>query len=234
MSLVVRAALLSSLLLAACGDEDGGDTDRPQPGDHGDGGADGDGGDAGSTSESDCEDGADDDGDGLTDCEDDDCADAFVCSWPDAISYFSRVDFSGNTIECEVAGFEIDVDVPDCATVTTSTMIIDESAAACAQCDRTFSGTLNYSEDSCSELLETTPPTSASVGLVFVSETTRELWGVNDAGQWEMAAAINIDDDGMWELAGGEQVWDDPDDCDNGNQHLGDLTVVVSFKDIVD
>jgi hypothetical protein len=225
----MRAIVPLFILLAACTGGDGGDTERPRPGEHGDGGA-GDGGDE-PGAESDCTDGTDDDGDGDTDCADSDCADVFECTWPDAVDHTSRFQFDGNTIECQVWGVDVDYDVPDCLTTLTAELSLLEGPQACPDCDRTFAGDLNYTQDSCSELLGTTLPPSAAFGFVFVSASQRELWGQDEAGAWAFTSLVDSTDGRTWELVASEAVYDDPEDCDNGMQNLGTLTLTVAFVD---
>jgi hypothetical protein len=223
--------LAFALAVVGCGDESE-DTDRPTGGDHGDGGAgDAGSGDGGTPTEGDCTDGVDDDDDGKADCLDPDCAEVFECTWPDALDHTSRFQFDGNTIECQVWGVDVDYDVPDCTTALTASLTELTGAQACQSCDRSYSGAFTYTQDTCSELLGTTLPQSGAFGFVFVSETQRELWGQDEAGQWAFSSLVDSTDGRNWELTASEAVYDDPEDCDNGTQNLGTLTLTVAFVD---
>lgn len=237
---MTRTALFSlslALLLGACGEDDGGGG-PPGPADDtggADGGATGDGGGGdggGPSTEQDCTDGVDEDGDGAADCLDSDCADAWQCKLPERLDFHSVFDFRGNTIECEVWGIEVDVDIDDCRTDTSAVLaLVKGGPQACPQCDRTYRGNLVYAEDSCSDLLETAPPVDAAYGYIFVDEFNRELWAPDDTGAWIYLETLSSDNGRRWELGGSEAIWADPDDCDNGDQNLGTLTVTLSWLD---
>lgn len=234
---------LTALLLVACDGDlyDGGDKNPPGPQDEGsdsgsasDGGTDGgsDDGTSGPTTEQDCENGADEDGDGDIDCADADCADAWNCNLPDAMQYRGLIDFRGNTIECEAFGIEFDYDVDDCQTDASGRLTRIQDARACTECDRTYYGSLSYAVDSCSDMLETDPVPDALFGFVFLSETERELYSQDPTdGTWYFIETITRTK-GEWRISGSDAVWADPDDCDNGDQNLGTLTITTSFKDL--
>ncbi len=236
-----RLPILALLLTLACGDKDDhshddtGVSESDGDGGAGDGGAgDGGSGDGGSTtptSESDCEDGIDEDEDGATDCEDSDCADHWRCNLPDALQYSTVVDFRGNTIECEWVGIEYDVDIDDCYSAGGGTLTQIDTEQACPKCDRTYKGPLNWPQDSCSDFLETPMPADATFGFVFISETQRELWVPDDVWNWYPLAILD-DNAGVYGDSSSEDIIADPDDCDNGDQNLGTLTLTLQFTDL--
>lgn len=239
MNRTALCTLALALLLPACGDKDGGDDTGGAgdggAGDGGDGGGDGGGGDGGVTgppeNETDCQDGADEDEDGLADCLDSDCAAEWFCSLPDRIDFRSTVFFDGYTIECEKWGIEFDYDVEDCRADAVSNLTLVEKGRVCAECDRTYQGTLTYNEDSCSALLETTAPTRAEYGFVFLDARTRELWSPDEVGTWTFVERLSSTDGLVWQMSGAEEMWANPDECDNGDQNLGLLTVDLSWTD---
>lgn len=208
------------------GVEDGGSSTS------GDGGSSsGDGGSTGPTSESDCEDGVDEDSDGVTDCEDPDCASFWACDLPDAVDYHTFFEFRGNTIECEWIGIEYDVDIDDCSTEASGRLNMLEGPQACPDCDRSYSGPITYGTDTCSELLGVAQAPDASFGLVFLAEDQRELWAPDEAGAWFPLVTLTRQDK-LWTNTTSEDIWADPEDCDNGDQNLGNLTVTVDFRDL--
>ncbi|MCB9777560.1 MAG: hypothetical protein H6742_03265 [Alphaproteobacteria bacterium] len=230
--------VLAAALLAGCTGDTYGGKDKNPPGPQ-DNGADDSGGDGGSddggggpTTEQDCDDGLDEDSDGSADCLDADCASAWNCNLPEGIEYRGQIDFRGNTIECEAFGIEFDVDVDDCQTDASSNLRWIQDARACPECDRTYFGTLSYAVDSCSEMLETTPATEALFAFVFLSETERELYSQDPtSGTWYYLDTMTRAE-GRWTLSGSDSVIADPDDCDNGDQNLGTLTITTSFRDL--
>ena len=179
------------------------------------------------STEQDCTDGEDADQDGLTDCADPDCAAEFQCTWPEAMDHRTLVQFVGNEIECKYAGFPFDYDVPDCTTDFSGML---SEAEGCAGCDRTYEGPFTYAKEECTELVGGGEvPTSGAYGFVFISEDRRELW-TQDEGAWVPASELTRQGD-EWLLTVSEDIIDDPEDCDNGPQNLGRLTVTLSFKD---
>ncbi len=226
------------LLLLACGDKDTGDgPPGPQDGGStGDGGGAGDGGGGGDDGgavpvEGDCEDGADNDADGLADCLDSDCVDSWNCNLPATIDFSSQVFFDGNTIECEVWGIDVDVDIEDCQANATTELRWVESGPTCPTCDRTYSGVFTYSVETCSALIGVPAPTRVDYGFVFVDPRTRELWSPDTAGTWVYVDTLGSADGRTFGLTGSEPILDDPDDCDNGTQNLGTLNVDLQWVD---
>ncbi|MCK6506835.1 hypothetical protein L6R53_26265 [Myxococcota bacterium] len=230
-------ALVALSLLLACGDkDDGGGPPGPQDdtggGDGGaDGGAGGDGGNQVPSNETDCEDGRDEDQDGAADCEDSDCASHWRCALPEQMDFRSDVFFDGYTIECEAWGIEVDVDIEDCVADAVSALRLVTTGRLCESCERTYEGTLTYNQDTCSALLETVPPTRAEYGFNFLDANTRELWSPDEMGTWQMVDRLVSTDGVTWTLAGTEEIWADPEDCDNGNQNLGLLSVTLTWRD---
>lgn len=179
--------------------------------------------------ESNCTDGLDDDGDGAIDCADDDCAAEFQCTWPDTMTHRTLADFAGRTIECEFFG-HYDVDVDDCRTDLNSNLSVIAEGSLCTSCDRTYEGPFVVTEDSCGDVTGATPPTTARFGFVFNSPTERVLWAQDDSGVWQETVTLTLAGN-SWEFSGTDAVVADPDGCNNGDQHLGDLTVTLSFQD---
>ncbi|RME23336.1 MAG: hypothetical protein D6798_13720 [Deltaproteobacteria bacterium] len=221
--------LLGLILLGACGD---------RADDTGHGGAPGDAGHGGQTDggsepavESDCEDGADDDGDGAIDCEDSDCADHWSCNLPDSIRYDTVIDFWGNTITCELVGIEYDVEIGDCHTVGGGPLSrIEDPQQTCADCDRTYQGPLTYTQDTCSSKLGQPLPSTATLGLVFLNETQRELFAPDDQWNWYSLGILELVD-GVYTLSTSEDIIIDPEGCDNGKQNIGTIDLRVDIED---
>lgn len=224
--------LASLMLLIACGDKAGGDgPPGPQ-----DGGASGDGGsveDGGSAVpiESDCEDGADNDADGLADCLDSDCVANWNCNLPRSIDFSSQVFFDGNTIECEVWGIDVDVDIEDCQANATTSLVRMKAGPTCPTCDHSFSGDFAYTVETCSALIGVPAPTRVDYGFVFLDPLTRELWAPDTIGTWQYIDTLSSTDGRTFALRGSESILDDPDDCDNGTQNLGTLLVDLQWTD---
>ena len=176
-----------------------------------------------------CDDGLDNDEDGLADCLDSDCESTNYCQWPFTLSHTSIVNFAGREIECKYAGFPVDYDVPSCRTVLTSTMTVSPDKE-CPQCNRTFYGQFTYTEDSCEG--GGVRPTDGYYGLIF-AENKWVLFTENDAGEWVEAVDLSADDQGGFSFtSASEPVWLDSEECDNGNQHVGDITLTLAFKDV--
>lgn len=227
-------ALVALSLLLACGDKDDGDGPsgaQDDTGGVGDGGAGGDGGGQIPSNETDCEDGRDEDQDGTADCEDSDCATFWRCALPDTMDFRSDVYFDGYTIECEAWGIEVDVDIEDCVADAVSNLTLVTTGRRCESCERTYEGELTYNQDSCSALLETPAPTRGEYGFNFLDANTRELWSPDETGTWLFVDRLVSTDGVNWVLAGTEEIWADPEDCDNGNQNLGLLSVTLSWRD---
>ncbi len=227
--------LLTLGLLTACptGRNGGGgdDDDDSGPADDDDGAEDDD--DAVPENETDCQDGVDEDQDGVTDCEDDDCFDVAPCWWPEALDHVGDVQFDGWEIECDFMGVPVPYEVDDCATTYTSPLGMDLTVDPCASCDRTFEGPFTYSVDSCSDLLPDSPPPPASgaFGLVFTSETEWQVWSQNADGVWNEVGAATDDGSGTFVYTAESVITDDPPDCNNGDQDLGNLVVTLSFTE---
>lgn len=124
-----------------------------------------------------CEDGLDNDEDGLADCEDDDCADVFRCTWPAAQQHTATLHYDANTL-AEFAGYN------DCDTLISSAMTELLGASACPTCDRTFEGTYVYTADNCPQDPDDPRPTFGSYGIDFVDAQNRNVYGRDDGGSW--------------------------------------------------
>ena len=183
--------------------------------------------------ETDCNDGLDNDEDGAMDCDDSDCAEAFSCTWPDALDHETEMLFDGRTIECEIFGTAFDYDVDDCETRFSADLTYDETDDTCSECDRVYKGPLTWEQDSCSELLgEDGPkPETTEYGLKFVSETLRTVY-VNDPNTGWTKAVDLVQEGEQWQNVTSVEIREDVDECNNGVQYLGDLTVTSLFTDL--
>jgi hypothetical protein len=165
----------------------------------------------------------------VIDCNNPACADEGECVFPSVMSQDTALVFVGREIECSAGPFPIPVDVPDCATRFTVNMMERMTGDLCPVCDITYEGTLAYTEDSCSELLETDAPTSSQWGFVHISSTERELW-TNDTGSWALSETLT-GASGVFTFDLTEAVNQDPPECNNGMQYVGDITVSIAFED---
>ena len=220
--------LVASLI--ACGDKGSDDSGSDSTSDSGEG-TDTDTDTTEPQVETDCEDGADNDEDGATDCEDEDCAEAFVCSYPDRIFHRTDIEFEGYLVECDTWLGTFDEQVDDCATRFSSPLTVMTEGDLCTECDLTFTGSLTYEFDDCDDLTgDSTRPTEGSFGFVFIDASTRELWSQDDAGVW--AKAVTMKKKGkLWAYSDSGEIIEDIDDCDNSPLTLGNLTVTLSFED---
>jgi hypothetical protein len=230
--------LLSLGLLTACptGRTPGGDDDDDDSvGDDDDVADDDDGADDDDTvpdNETDCDDGIDEDEDQLTDCDDPDCAEVAPCWWPDAVDHTGTFAFDGYEIECIYLGFPVPYEVDDCDTAYTSPLTQDLTVEDCLACDRTFEGAFTYSTDTCADLIGSDSPLSGAFGFVFTSETEWEFWGINaDSGEWESAGVATDDGSGNFVYQTEGVITDNPPDCDNGDQDLGNLVITLGFSE---
>lgn len=208
------------------GDDDGADDD--------DGTGDDDGADDDDTvppNETDCDDTLDEDQDSLTDCEDPDCAEVAPCNWPESIVHAGTFAFEGYDIDCYVGGWPIPYEVPDCLTTYDSTMGQDLTVTPCAECDRTFEGPFTYSSDTCADLIGSESPTSGAIGLVFVSDTQWEFWGLDSAtGTWSVGGTATDDGSGTYVYTTSGVINETPDECEEP-QDLGNLVVSLTFAE---
>ena len=165
----------------------------------------------------------------VVDCDNPACADEGECVFSNVMSQNTALVFTGREIQCTVGPLPIPVDVPDCATRFTVDMAERATGDVCTACDITYEGTLNYSEDTCSELIGTDAPVMGAWGFVHVSPTQRELW-TNDTGSWVLSQTLN-GANGVFTFETTEAVNQDPPDCNNGVQYVGDISVSVAFED---
>lgn len=185
-------------------------------------------------------DGPDPDGDSDTDlpagcevldCADPACAEAFECTWPTSLEHESDFTFTGATIQCPVGPVTLPVDVPDCAIALSAALTERLSGDLCPACDRTFEGPITYSQDTCSEVLGQTPPSSGAWGLVFVSPDERELWLPDGAGGWALSSTLTRQADGAYTSSASESITQVPPSCGSAAQHVGDVVVTARFMD---
>ncbi len=165
----------------------------------------------------------------VIDCDNPACADEAECVFSSVMSQDTSLLLAGREIECSAGPFPVPVDVPDCATRFTVNMTERTTGDLCTACDITYEGPLTYSEDTCSELIGTQAPTSSQWGFVHVSSTERELW-TNESGIWALSETLT-GANGVFTFDATEAVNQDPPDCGNGVQYVGDITVSIAFED---
>jgi hypothetical protein len=212
---------------SGAGSDDGGSDD----GGSDDGGSDDGGSDDGTElpPEAECGDGLDNDEDGSTDCADPDCAEVAPCWWPETVVHDGSFDFLGNRVTCETWIGDFDENVDDCTTRYSSTLTAMAEGTGCPVCDRTYSGTLSYSTNSCASVIGGDYPSSAEIGLVFHSPTSWEIYGEADDGSWTSTTLSYSG--GTHSFTTAEPIWVDTGDCDNDPLDVGTLTVTWSFRD---
>lgn len=221
--ILFAAAALAALI--ACDPADDSKSDRPHH--NGNNGDDSEGPDI-PTNELDCGDGLDEDEDGTADCLDADCAAEFHCTWPTQIQHRTTFTFNGSRITCW--GFPYDVE--DCAVDFIA--VINESADnACPNCDRSFTGSVTVNQNSCQDYGAISIPTSITYGVVFTSPESRTLWARNDSDMtWAEVGPLTKESEGVWVFTAVTPVNYDPDECDGGDLHVGDLTSALRFTDL--
>jgi len=215
---------------------DDGDTDGDIDGD-GDTDGDGDGTDGDDPlTEADCEDGADDDGDGAIDCEDEDCAEVFKCTWPDVIEHQTQVNFDGNEeVVCVVIDgiWEEEFSVDDCETILDAQLTWTEDGSLCPSCDRTYEGLLEVRSDSCESLTgEPVKDVEGRFGFTFITENERELWALDElTNEWTYVINLLGSEDGEWSFTEGVAFSEDFSKCTNSPLELGYFSVTLEFSD---
>ena len=169
----------------------------------------------------------------------DDCISGYCINTPTGGSVCSKLcglceplgDFQ---LECRAIGIPFDVDVPDCTTDLVAPLQEFTEGNICTSCDKSYVGPVNVTDDSCAELLGDNAepsPTELAFGFQFVSTQERVLWARDEAGVWAQAVTMTREGEGPWQWSSTSEIWDDPPDCNNGQQHLGDLTVTLTFTD---
>ena len=120
----------------------------------------------------------------------------------------------------------------DCAVEFTASLAPIVTGNLCEPCDRTYQGSIDWIRETCNELLgnEGDLPTEATFGFRFISETSREVWGQNADQEWTKVADLGLED-GTWVSTTTSEIREDIEDCNNGVQYLGDLTITLSFTD---
>ncbi len=170
--------------------------------------------------ELDCEDGADDDGDGLFDCADPDCGEAFVCTWPEAVSIHTVVDYDANDV-AETFG------VTDCVLELRGALPQGADGSACADCDLDYQGQVTYDLGSCPDDYISTP-NPLTYGVVFIDEDTREYW-TRDPDIWEYLGQATRSAAGAWVVATTEPVFYEVPLL--GEVEVGTFTLTRTFTD---
>ena len=185
--------------------------------------------------ETDCDDGIDNDEDTLVDCDDEDCADVELCTWPTEFEQRTDVEFEGYEITCGTSPLDFDYQMPDCADRYSSSMTRRTEGDLCPSCDRTFGG--DYTpitkggEDSCSDLLDQPRPRSGSFGIVFTSATEWTVWAQDgNTGEWSESGVATDNGSGTFVFAASDVVNEAIDDViDCPEQDLGLLSVTLQF-----
>ncbi|MEZ4320552.1 MAG: hypothetical protein R3F61_23930 [Myxococcota bacterium] len=130
-----------------------------------------------------CDDQIDDDQDGAVDCNDSDCFDEELCSWPVAVGFQTDVHFDANFL-AELGGYS------DCDVVTTSTLQRDRNQS-CAGCDRVYCGTFAYPTDTCPQDANVQRPTDGCFGFSFDASTSWTMYGTNpQTSAWELVGTL--------------------------------------------
>ena len=236
MTITLRTLLALTLALTAAGCDGGGGGDKTDDTATDDSGGGGGGGDDTDTPdpETDCEDGTDNDEDGLIDCEDDDCAEVFRCTWPDSLAHKTDVFFDGYEVTCETWIGDFDEQIADCNTNIEATLAL-ATEGLCTECDRTYEGAFNYVFDDCDDQFDDgsggEPATSGRFGFVFTSETERDLWTVDEASSAWVYVATLTSTDGTWVFSENGDVTVPVDECDNSPLTVGNLAVTLTFTD---
>ena len=165
----------------------------------------------------------------VVDCSNPACVAEPSCSFPDVMTQTSDLVFTGREIECALGPVTVPFDVPNCATRFTVSMTRRTEGNVCPDCDATYEGTILYSEDTCSDLIGTEAPADGAWGFIALSATERELW-LEEGGVWVASEVLDLTD-GSYRFAVTEAVNQDPPDCNNGVQYVGDISVDVGFTD---
>jgi hypothetical protein len=126
--------------------------------------------------------------------------------------------------------------VPDCADRFTSTMTRRRTGNVCPTCDRSYEGPYapfsKGDEDTCTELLDQTPPTEGAFGLLFTSATQWTVWTEDgNTGEWSEVGVATDDGTGHYIFTSGdtlnEAIAFGVVTCDA--QDIGFLTATLSF-----
>lgn len=175
-----------------------------------------------------CDDGVDNDLDGQADCDDSDCADVAPCWWPETIEHQGDFDFEGGYFDCGDFGGQ---DIEDC-TERYVTVLTENAAAGCADCDLAFSGELDWKSRECKEKYGDTVGNGAeqaNIGFRFNSQSSWTLYSKNSDGNWQEAITM--------EKQGGSFVTTDVSEIRGkvekfefcGEQDLGTLSTKLTF-----
>ena len=165
-----------------------------------------------------CEDALDNDGDGLTDCDDDDCAAVWRCTWPTELDHNGSFAYAASW-QAELGGYE------DCDTVFTAALDEElDPSKQCATCDRTFSGPMVYTMDTCPPG-DDPRPDAVSYGLDFVTTTQREVFSSDGLGGWNSVGLANA------AAVGSPFSLSRTDGFEVEGVDAGDITTTLSFTD---
>lgn len=168
--------------------------------------------------ESECEDGIDNDEDGLADCEDEDCAEVFHCTWPGVVEHSVVLSYEASTL-AKWAGYR------DCDGAMTAVLSTTETGA-CDICDRTFEGTVQLTHDTCpADFGER--PTTVSYGVVFTSLNERTFYGPTDEGWIVIGSDTDVDGLGVFEFSLNEPI-------DYEGYNGGELYTTFTFVDHIE
>ncbi len=186
--------------------------------------------------ETSCEDGVDEDLDTLTDCDDPDCDAELTCIWPSAIQVDLEATLTAyGEVECQInSDTSIAYYFDSCVTSASTVLPKASSDLGCTSCDRVYAGPVMSTSDGCAATLGDDiqfVASSLTVGLVFSSETSRELWAYDDdAGAWTQATTLTHDAN-TWVSVDHDELLLDLPDCLNSPLAIGSLSMTVRVTD---
>jgi hypothetical protein len=120
------------------------------------------------------------------------------CQWPEQIQAVI-------TISLTVSGAAQFFGYDDCFLMSESELDSTVSIPdPCTDCDRSYTGSLSYTQDTCdADLFER--PTEGSAGIVFLSDDEWDIW-VNLEGDWENVGVATKNSDGVYEVERSEVI----------------------------
>ena len=183
-----------------------------------------------------CEDGVDEDLDTLTDCDDPDCDGELTCVWPSELQVEIEATLTSyGDVECQITS-DTTVAYYFDSCVTSATTVLPKAASdlGCTSCDRVYAGPVTSTSDGCAATLGDEVrfvPSSLTLGLVFSSETSRELWAYDgEAEAWTQATTLTRDAN-AWVSVDEEELLLELPDCLNSPLTIGSLSMTVTVTD---
>lgn len=183
-----------------------------------------------------CEDGVDEDLDSLTDCDDPDCDAELTCVWPQTIQVDIEAALTAyGEIECQITSdTSIAYFFDSCVTSASTALPKSTTDLGCTSCDRVYAGPVKSTTDGCAATLGEDVrfvPSSLTLGLVFSSDTSRELWAYDATGDgWTQATTLTRDAN-AWVSVDTEELLIEVPDCLNSPLAIGSLTMTVRVTD---